>query len=213
MGQIIRCPLIGVTCMKPITIEEKSFFLAEAEKPEDDSQWRREALTTVLEREYKYKIRSALDESDVNAFTCKICEMIQTCAYGIADISNNNPNVLLELGMMIALGKPAIILISFVSWLSPFRLWRLWFSFKVVWLPQPMPVATQFTPWCFGNTHSSDGSLVVCMLPFPICQQFSAHHIHLPRGINPNADLMPLHHEHGDINILTDLDGFTWFSG
>ena len=65
-----------------------------------------------LEREQKYKIRSALDESDVNAFTCKICAMIQTCAYGIADITDSNPNVLLEVGMMIALGKPTIILVK-----------------------------------------------------------------------------------------------------
>lgn len=112
MGQMIRCPLTGLTCGIPMTVEEKSFFLAEAEKPDNARQWRREALTTVIEREYNYKIRSALDESDVNAFTCKICEMIQTCAYGIADITNSNPNVLLELGMMLALGKPAIILIK-----------------------------------------------------------------------------------------------------
>lgn len=110
MGQIIRCPLTGLACGMPIKIEEKSFFLAEAEEPEGDRKWRREALTTVLEREYKYNIRSALDESDVNAFTCKICEMIQTCAYGIADISGENSNVLLELGVMMALGKPVIIL-------------------------------------------------------------------------------------------------------
>ena len=36
--------------------------------------------------------------------------MIQACAYGIADISQNNPNVIFELGIMIALGKPTIIL-------------------------------------------------------------------------------------------------------
>ncbi|GAI75547.1 unnamed protein product, partial [marine sediment metagenome] len=35
MGQIMRCPLIGVPCSKPITIQEKTFFLAEAEEPED----------------------------------------------------------------------------------------------------------------------------------------------------------------------------------
>jgi len=97
MGQIISCPLIGTPCERQITIDEASFFLAEAEKPDNYRQWRREALTTVLEREYKYKVRSALDESEINAFTCKICEMIQTCAYGIADITGNNPNVLLEL--------------------------------------------------------------------------------------------------------------------
>jgi tetratricopeptide (TPR) repeat protein len=95
-----------------VIIEERSFFLAEAEEPQDERQWRQEALTTVLEREHQFKIRSALDESDINAFTCKICTMIQTCAYGIADITDSNPNVLLEVGMMIALGKPTIILVK-----------------------------------------------------------------------------------------------------
>ena len=112
MGQIIRCPLTGDPCIKTITLEEHSFFLAEAEKPEDDRRWRREVLSTVLEREHKYTIRSALDESGVNAFTCRICEMIQTCAYGTADITNSNPNVMLELGIMMALGKPTIVLIK-----------------------------------------------------------------------------------------------------
>ncbi len=108
MGQMIRCPLIGVSCGKQINVEEKSFFLAEAEKPEDDRKRRTQAISGAISAEYK--IRSALEEKDINAFTCKICEMIQTCAYGIADVTDNNPNVLLELGMMIALGKPTIIL-------------------------------------------------------------------------------------------------------
>ncbi len=108
MGQIIRCPLTGVPCIKPITIQEKTFFLAEAQEPEDDRKRRLKAITEAIGGEYK--IRSALDEKGINAFTCKICEMIQSCAYGIADITSNNPNVLLELGMMIALGKPTIIL-------------------------------------------------------------------------------------------------------
>lgn len=110
MGQIIRCPLIGVPCSKPITIQEKTFFLAETEKPNYDRQHRRKAINEAIAD--GYTIRSALDEKGINAFTCKICEMIQTCAYGIADITQNNANVLLELGMMLALGKPTIILMK-----------------------------------------------------------------------------------------------------
>ncbi|MFC2038526.1 tetratricopeptide repeat protein [Chloroflexota bacterium] len=112
MGQISRCPLTGLTCNMPITMEDKSFFLAETLEPENERKWRWEALATVLERENDFKLKSALEENDINAFTCKICEMIQTCAYGIADITSNNPNVLFELGMMIALGKPTIILVK-----------------------------------------------------------------------------------------------------
>ena len=88
MGQILRCPLIGTPCTKPITIQEKTFSLAEAEKPEYDREHRREAIELAIEN--GYKVRSALDEKNINAFTCKICEMIQTCAYGMADITGNN---------------------------------------------------------------------------------------------------------------------------
>ncbi len=109
MGQIIRCPLVGTPCMKEIIIQDKTFFLAEAEKPEDDRKRRIQAINESIGD--GYEIRSALDEKGINAFTCKICEMIQTCAYGIADITSNNPNVLFELGIMIALGKATLILL------------------------------------------------------------------------------------------------------
>jgi tetratricopeptide (TPR) repeat protein len=108
MGQIVRCPLVGAPCSKPILIEEKTFFLAEAEEPEDVRKRRIKAISEAIAD--KFKIRSALDEKGINSFTCKICEMIQICAYGIADITDDNPNVLFELGVMIALGKPTIIL-------------------------------------------------------------------------------------------------------
>jgi tetratricopeptide (TPR) repeat protein len=110
MGQVIRCPLIGTRCPKKITIHEKTFFLAEAEEPEYDKKHRNKAISEAIAD--GYKIRSALEEKGINAFTCKICEMMQTCAYGMADISQNNANVLLELGMMLALGKPTIILLK-----------------------------------------------------------------------------------------------------
>jgi tetratricopeptide (TPR) repeat protein len=110
MGQIIRCPLLGVPCSKRITIEEKTIFLAEAEEPEYDRQRRGKAINEAIGNQYK--ITSALDEKGINAFTCTTCEIIQSCAYGIADITQNNANVLLELGMMLALGKPTIILLK-----------------------------------------------------------------------------------------------------
>ena len=110
MGLITRCPLTGVPCSKSIVVEEKTLFLAEAEEPDYDRKRRRKAINEAIGNQYK--IRSALDEKGINAFTCKICEMIQTCAYGIADITQNNANVLLELGMMLALGKPTILLLK-----------------------------------------------------------------------------------------------------
>lgn len=108
MNQIMRCPLTGVPCTQPIRIEEKAYFLAEPKEPEKDRERRWKAIRLVLGEETP--IQSALEEKEAIAFTCKICRMIQSCAYGIADITNENPNVILELGMMIALGKPTIIL-------------------------------------------------------------------------------------------------------
>jgi tetratricopeptide (TPR) repeat protein len=110
MGQIIRCPLLGIPCSKHIAIEEKTIFLAEAGEAAYDRQRRIKAINEAIGNQYK--IRSALDEEGINAFTCEICEMIQTCAYGIADITQNNANVALELGMMLALGKPTILLLK-----------------------------------------------------------------------------------------------------
>ncbi|MFH1640271.1 MAG: tetratricopeptide repeat protein [Chloroflexota bacterium] len=110
MGQMIRCPLTNESCNKSITIQEKTFFLAETEKPPEERKRREQAISLSLGEEYQ--VRNALDEKQPYAFTCKICEMIQECSYGIVDISSKNPNVILELGVMIALGKPTIILLK-----------------------------------------------------------------------------------------------------
>ena len=108
MALMVRCPLTGESCNKSIRVSEKTFFLAEPKEPEDARNRRGQAIRLALED--KYKIRSALEERQPYAFTCKICEMIQSCVYGIADLTGELPNVVLELGMMLALGKPVIIL-------------------------------------------------------------------------------------------------------
>ena len=108
MAQMIRCPLTGVACGKSIEVLEKTFFLAEPKGPEDARKRRAQAINLALGDEYR--VRSALEEKQPCAFTCKICEMIQGCSYGLADLTGERPNVVLELGMMIALGKPVIML-------------------------------------------------------------------------------------------------------
>ena len=108
MGQMMRCPLVGTPCYRPIVVQENSFFLAEPEQPLEDRTRRMTAIEVALGDEYS--VVSALNEKGINAFTCKICEMIQASAYCIADIKGRNANVLFELGMMVALGKPTIIL-------------------------------------------------------------------------------------------------------
>jgi hypothetical protein len=41
---------------------------------------------------------------------CNICKFIQESIFGIVDITDWNPNVLLELGMMFGWGKTAVII-------------------------------------------------------------------------------------------------------
>lgn len=108
MALMVRCLLTGLPCGKPITIQDKTFFLAEPEELQKDRERRAKAINEAIGK--KFKIRSALKEKQPIAFNCKICEMIQCCAYGMADITGQNPNVILELGMMFAIGKPVIIL-------------------------------------------------------------------------------------------------------
>jgi hypothetical protein len=43
---------------------------------------------------------------------CKICEKIRSTRFGFYEISSQNPNVMLELGMAVAFGKPSIILVK-----------------------------------------------------------------------------------------------------
>ncbi|MFC1924933.1 tetratricopeptide repeat protein [Chloroflexota bacterium] len=108
MKQMLRCPLSSEECSKNIVVQNKTFYLAEPEGSEEDRKRRRDVLDAALGNEYR--IRSALEEKRHYIFTCNLCEMIQSCAYGIVEIKTGSSDVLLELGMMIALGKPIIIL-------------------------------------------------------------------------------------------------------
>jgi len=52
----------------------------------------------------------AKDKSTSDIMLCKVCRLIHTCKYGIADISYSTLNVPFELGMMFGLGKKCAIL-------------------------------------------------------------------------------------------------------
>jgi len=111
------CPIVGGRCNKnepEIRVQPDTFFLAEPFKP-DEERKRREAivkivLTEEMKDEFCEKNLRAADKEPKEAIFCDVCRMIQSSAYGIADISGLNPNVLLELGMMFALGKPVSVI-------------------------------------------------------------------------------------------------------
>ncbi|WXG45209.1 MAG: tetratricopeptide repeat protein [Candidatus Atabeyarchaeum deiterrae] len=118
MVGIEYCPVIGGKCSKTVAmkLEKDTFFLAEAFNPDEDRKRREFAITNVLMEEFKSgfhegSLKIADKDPSNPSFFCDICRMIQCSAYGIADISGLNPNVMLELGMMLALGKPVFVLV------------------------------------------------------------------------------------------------------
>lgn len=107
-GIIDRCFLTGESCSKKIEVEGNTIFVALA-------------ATAVTEDAYRYAIKPALDELglipsradgeklDIDAM-CKICELIQTAEYVLADLSAGRVNVGYELGIAHGLGKETFII-------------------------------------------------------------------------------------------------------
>jgi tetratricopeptide (TPR) repeat protein len=120
MGRIECCPVVGGFCNKPdidIVVQRDTFFLAEPFRPERKRKRReraiRNAVKDVLKENFSDTCLKVADkEPKEPAVFCDICLLIQSSAYGIVDISGLNPNVLLELGMMFAFGKPVFILVN-----------------------------------------------------------------------------------------------------
>lgn len=70
---------------------------------------------------YNYGIKPVLDFLGYNSFRadnnisnfdimCKVCRELQSCGLAIFNISDLNPNVMLELGLAYGIGKPVIII-------------------------------------------------------------------------------------------------------
>ncbi len=118
MSTVLFCPLVGGKCNKnepDIRIQLNTCFLAEPFKPDEERKRREKAIKLALKEQWKenYKqnsLRIADAEPAPGSIFCDICKKIQSSAYGIVDITGLNPNVLLELGMMLALGKPVTII-------------------------------------------------------------------------------------------------------
>ncbi|AEA47589.1 tetratricopeptide repeat protein [Archaeoglobus veneficus] len=111
----IYCPVVGGKCNKSVRVKRDVFFLAE---PFDSDRGRREkavrnAIKNALGKDYSENCLIVGDNDPKHpSWFCDICRMIQSSAYGIVDISDLNPNVLIEFGMMIGLGKPVFVLVK-----------------------------------------------------------------------------------------------------
>ena len=114
-SQPVRCPLSTADCIKPVEPKMNQVFVAmpyELKTP---------GVVTNMNEVYRLGIRPTLrdlgysilraDESPfVGALMCNVCQGIQESVLCIVDITDWNPNVLLELGLMYGLGKTTVIL-------------------------------------------------------------------------------------------------------
>lgn len=66
------------------------------------------AAKELIEREFKIKAVSADEEVRALTVPANVKALIRSCDFAIADISGNNPNVMLEIGMLDMLGKKVV---------------------------------------------------------------------------------------------------------
>ena len=96
------------TCPKNLKIKPKQVFIA---MPFRDKYMElyKEAIKPSLE-ELKFKPIKSDDEHVTMDLMCHICGLIRESNYAIVNITDENPNVMFELGLIFGLGKTTIIL-------------------------------------------------------------------------------------------------------
>jgi nucleoside 2-deoxyribosyltransferase len=117
MVQLEYCPIIGNACGKSEALNPKrdTFFLAEPFRTKKDRERREDAVKNSLTKALgstfsEGSLQYADKEPKATAIFCEICLKIQSSEFGIVDLSGLIPNVLLELGMMLAFGKPVFLI-------------------------------------------------------------------------------------------------------
>lgn len=109
--QKLRCFKTGGDCTRDIRVKPNQVFVAMP------YSWDKLNMSDV----YEFGIKGALQELGYEPLRadevflgrdlmCNICQHIQESPVGVVDISDWNPNVLLELGMMYGWGKTVILL-------------------------------------------------------------------------------------------------------
>ncbi|GAG79174.1 unnamed protein product, partial [marine sediment metagenome] len=95
-------------CSKKIKEKDNQVFLAF-----DYNDKKTKSVIEYIEeilKSYDFKPINASDKIVSHDFMCKICELIQESKYLLADISSNNLNVGLELGIAIGLNKKTMLI-------------------------------------------------------------------------------------------------------
>lgn len=105
------CPLNGGKCNLRNKIEsayeDKNIFL---DIPYQNAYLTFEKQICATVRKSGLNVVLAKNEQKSDVLLCKVCRSIQTCKYGIADISEESLNIPFELGLMYGLGKTCAIL-------------------------------------------------------------------------------------------------------
>lgn len=104
----IYCSIIGSVCTKYIEPQENMYFVAHAFSKENIDDLR-SAIEKAFE-EFHLKSYYADQEIRGHHILCKICEKIRSSKFGIFEISDQNPNVALELGMAYGFRKNALLI-------------------------------------------------------------------------------------------------------
>ncbi len=105
---IMRCPLDNESCRMPITVQGDTFFLAESAAPAASVERRRQLVHEAVGQ--RYQLSSAAGDDLPPGFSCELCRLIQGASWCLADISGDDPFAMLAAGMMLALGRPVVIL-------------------------------------------------------------------------------------------------------
>lgn len=123
-----RCPMVGGNCsLQPVVISQMlskkpyAFVMLPYQERYDDTETVYNIVNTtggrVMNSSFTKKKRnkrvvstiSARKEKFVGEGTCKICQLCWFSDFGIAELADVNPNVMMEIGMMWGFGKKVIL--------------------------------------------------------------------------------------------------------
>ena len=107
-GLMYRCFKTGQEWVFDIEEDDKSVFGGMPFRPESENVYKY-AIVLALEK-LGLKSWKADEEPWAIDIMCKVCQGIQKSRYAITNISEWNPNVLFELGLIYGLGKTAFII-------------------------------------------------------------------------------------------------------
>lgn len=103
----IPCPLTSKICPEQIKDDPTLVFVAMPIRSEYEDVFKN--IENVL-ASYGLKAWIAQKELRRGHILCKICEKIQTSNFGIFEITDLSPNVMLELGLSYGMGKPILLI-------------------------------------------------------------------------------------------------------